>query len=146
MNTSATITARIENLTPASQRLWGRMSVGQMLTHCADQLQIVMGEKAAAQQGNAVTRWLMKGLALYAPMPFPKNLRTIAELDPDKPLMTQPVDFVQDRAMLLALVTRLHQLPDSQLLAHPVFGSLTKAQAVKLTHIHLDHHLRQFGV
>lgn len=37
-------------------------------------------------------------------------------------------------------------LPDSHQFEHPVFGQLSKKDVIKLTNIHLDHHLRQFGV
>jgi Protein of unknown function (DUF1569) len=122
------------------------MGVGQMMTHCTDQLQIVLGEKHAKPVGNSVLQWLMKWFGLNVPLQLPKNMRTIAELDPNKSLMTQPVDFAKDRNALLSAIARMENLPHNQRLAHPVFGSLTKEEAIKLTHIHLDHHLRQFGV
>ena len=116
-----------------------------MMTHCTDQLQIVLGEKQAKPVGNSLSQWLMKWVGLNVPVQFPKNMRTIAELDPNKPLMTQPVDFANDRTALLVAIARMDNLPPHQRLGHPVFGSLTKEEAIKLTHIHLDHHLRQFG-
>ncbi len=146
MPTLSTLLARFNVLTPDNQRQWGSMSVGQMMTHCTDQLQIVLGEKQAKPVGNSVSQWLMKWVALNVPLPLPKNMRTIAELDPNKAFMTQPVDFAQDQETLFAAIARLENLPQHQRLAHPVFGSLTKAEAIKLTHVHLDHHLRQFGV
>ncbi|CCH02593.1 hypothetical protein FAES_4594 [Fibrella aestuarina BUZ 2] len=140
------LTNRIALLTPDSQRLWGSMSVGQMMTHCTDQLRIVLGEKDMKLRGSALTRLLTKWVGLYLPMQLPKNMKTIAELDPNRPLMTQPTTFADDRATLLATLNRLGNVPESHRFAHPVFGPLTKAEAIKLSAIHLDHHLRQFGV
>ena len=77
---------------------------------------------------------------------MPKNMKTIAELDPNRPLMTQPTGFANDRAALTDVIAHLEKVTDSQHFAHPVFGQMNKAEAIKLTHIHLDHHLRQFGV
>ncbi|MEZ0608939.1 DUF1569 domain-containing protein [Fibrella sp. WM1] len=137
---------RIARLTPESQRLWGSMGVGQMMTHCTDQLRIVLGEKDMKLRGSAFTRLLTKWVGLYLPMRLPKNMKTIAELDPNRPLMTQPTGFADDRAALLAALNRLGNVPENHRFAHPVFGLLTKAEAIKLSAIHLDHHLRQFGL
>ncbi len=142
----SSILPRINALTPDSQRLWGYMSVGQMITHCTDQVQIVLGEKPAQPLGNSFARWLAKWFILNVPMRMPKNIKTVPELDPNKPLMTQPGNFANDRENLLAALTRLSNLPEKQPIVHPVFGSMTKAEAIKLTNIHLDHHMRQFGV
>ena len=146
MYTLSPLSTRFNALTPDSQRQWGSMSAGQMITHCTNQLQIVLGEKQAKPVGNSLSQWLMKWFVLNVPLQFPKNMRTIAELDPNKALMTQPVDFAQDRETLLTAIVRMENLPQNQRLTHPVFGSITKAEAIKLTHVHLDHHLRQFGL
>ena len=138
--------ARLTRLTPDSQRLWGSMSVGQMITHCTDQLQIMLGQKPARQRGSAFSRRLSKWIALNVPVRMPKNMKTIAELDPNRSLMTQPTGFANDRAVLTDVIAYLEKVTDSQHFAHPVFGQMNKAEAIKLTHIHLDHHLRQFGV
>ncbi len=117
-----------------------------MLTHCTDQVQIVLGEKPANKFSNALFRKLAKWMFLNVPMRMPRNLMTAPELDPNGPLMTQPSDFKKDHANLLAALHRLNNVPESQPITHPVFGAMSKAEAMKLTQIHLDHHLRQFGV
>lgn len=137
---------RINALTPNSQPQWGQMNVGQMLTHCTDQVKIVLGENPAKKIGNAALRWLVKWVTLNVPLPMPKNLKTIPELDPAKALMTQPTNFEQDRLNLLAALNRLSNVPDNQPVSHPLFGTMPKADAIKLSQIHLDHHMRQFGV
>lgn len=143
--TLADITARLQTLTPDSQRQWGSMRIEQMMTHCTDQLRIVLGEKPTRLRGNSLSRWLTKWVALHLPVRMPKNMRTIAELDPNRALMTRPGEFHRDHATLLTALNRLGNVPDHHRFAHPVFGSLTKAEAIKLSCIHLDHHLRQFG-
>ncbi|NID13110.1 DUF1569 domain-containing protein [Fibrivirga algicola] len=146
MTSLSTIQGRIDALTPTSQRQWGSMSIGQMLTHCTDQIQIILGEKPARPFGNRITRGLAKWVALNVPMRLPRNMKTVPELDPNGGLMTQPGEFSDDHDILLAALTRLHNLPEGQAVTHPVFGKMSKAQAIYLTHLHLDHHLRQFGV
>ena len=36
---------RIHLLNDASQRYWGKMTVTEMLTHCADQIRLALGQK-----------------------------------------------------------------------------------------------------
>ncbi|MEZ0484789.1 DUF1569 domain-containing protein [Fibrella aquatica] len=144
--TLVTLQPRINALTPTSNRLWGKMSAGQMLTHCTDQIRIVLGEKPAKSTGFAATRWLTKWFVLLMPLPLPKNIKTFPELDPSLSIMTKPGDFTLDRENLLAALSKLITAPDDLKATHPVFGTMTKSQALKLTAIHLDHHLRQFGV
>ena len=140
------IQTRIKKLTLDSSRLWGSMSVGQMLTHCTDQIRICLGELPCRSRGNKFSQGVVRWVALNVPLPMPKNLKTVAELDPNKKYMTQPVDFQQDFDALLAAYDRMLNLPESSRFEHPVFGVLSKKNVIKLTDIHLDHHLRQFGV
>jgi Protein of unknown function (DUF1569) len=139
-------TTRLQQLTPNSQRLWGSMSVGQMLTHVTDQIRICLGELPSKPRGNALTRKIVGWIAVNVPLQMPKNMKTIAELDPNKKYMTQPTDFQQDFDTLIASYNKMLNLPDSHQFEHPVFGTLSKKDVIKLTDIHLDHHLRQFGV
>ena len=140
------IQTRIKKLTLDSSRLWGSMSVGQMLTHCTDQIRICLGELPCRSRGNKFSQGVVRWVALNVPLPMPKNLKTVAELDPNKKYMTQPVDFQQDFDALLKSYQRMLNQPETVQFEHPVFGQMTKSQAIKLTNIHLDHHLRQFGV
>ena len=137
---------RIIKITPNNTRLWGSMSVGQMLTHCTDQIRICLGELPCRSRGNKFSQGVARWVALNVPLPMPKNLKTVAELDPNKKYMTQPVDFQQDFDALLKSYQRMLNQPETVQFEHPVFGQMTKSQAIKLTNIHLDHHLRQFGV
>ncbi|RYF77424.1 MAG: DinB family protein [Cytophagaceae bacterium] len=136
---------RINALTPTSKRVWGTMTVGQMLAHCTDQVRIVLNEKSAKNTGTAVTRWLTKWFVMLVPLPLPRNIKTFPELDPSLSFMTKPGDFDVDRANLLAALSRLSNAPENHRTAHPIFGTMSKSEAIKLTQIHLDHHLRQFS-
>ena len=60
---------------------------------------------------------------------------------------TKPTDFAADLAELQALVglvaTQRHHVAR---IPHPIFGSLSEAAWLRWAYLHLDHHLRQFGV
>ncbi len=140
------ILGRIARLTHESKGLWGKMNVNQMVCHCADQVRICIGTKPARQKGNFLTRTLIKFAALNLPIAMPKNMRTIYELDPGKAGMTQPSGFREDRDELVGLIGHFFSLPGGQRFSHPVFGGLSKRELGKLTYLHLNHHLQQFGV
>jgi hypothetical protein len=140
------IKTRLNKLTPSSQRLWGSMSINQMLVHCAEQVRICIGDLPIRPRGGKLTQFLLKWIGLNIPLKMPKNLKTIAELDPNKQYMTKPTEFGKDYKTLIDLYEKLLNMPENQHFEHPVFGVLTKNEAIKLTNIHLDHHLRQFGV
>ncbi len=143
---STEILKRVSKTTLQSPRLWGSMSVNQMLTHVADQIRICLGELPSKPRGNWLTRKIVGWIAVNVPLQMPKNMKTIAELDPNKKYMTQPTDFQKDFDTLIASYNKMLNLPDSHQFEHPVFGKLSKKDVIKLTNIHLDHHLRQFGV
>ena len=121
------------------------MSAGQVLAHLADQLRICLGEKPAFMRGNALARWLTKQYALLLTS-MPKNMKTIKELDPDRGAMTPPENFEADRRKLLDLLYRYDALPADASLSHPAFGKLNKYELGQLSYVHLDHHLKQFGL
>ena len=137
---------RFSRLTHESRGLWGKMDVNQMVCHCADQVRICLGTKPARKKGNFLTRTVIKFVALNFPISMPKNMRTIYELDPGKAGMTRPAGFQEDRHQLTGLIGHFFSLPGSQRFSHPVFGGLSKQELGKLTYLHLDHHLQQFGV
>jgi Protein of unknown function (DUF1569) len=142
---SADLHRRLEQLTPDDPRQWGSMSVNQMLAHCADQLRICLGELPSRPRGNKLTQGILRWISLNLVKNMPKNMRTISELDPNKNYMTRPTAFAQDQQVLIGLYQKMLGLAESHRCAHPVFGTLTKKEVIKLTDMHLDHHLRQFG-
>ena len=144
--TSDSLLARLHRLRPDSERQWGNMSAHQVLPHLTDQIRICLGELPAKPRGNRLTRRLAALIALYLPIPMPKNMKTIAELDPKRSYMTPPTDFQRDFDALLAAYTRMLQLPETHHFEHPVFGKLSKKEVIHLTHLHLDHHLKQFSI
>lgn len=135
---------RINALTPASQRQWGTMTVGQMLAHCADQVRVTSGQKPISTQMPGFLKKLVKWLMIDLMPRFPRNMGTLKELDANKD-MTPPTTFEADRQTLLALIEPA-RYPEGQTFDHPAFGRLTRDDFGRATWKHLDHHLRQFGV
>jgi hypothetical protein len=139
------IVHRIWALTPESQRRWGRMSVTQMLCHLSDSFRAVLGQKHASPIDNWFSRSLFKWGALYFPAPWPHGVRTRPEMDAEEG-GTPSEGFGADRDDLLVLLDRCAKLAPEHTWRHPMFGNISRAETMRWAYLHMDHHLRQFGV
>ena len=136
---------RINNLTPESRALWGKMNVNQMLCHCADGLRMATGEREVKDKSNFVFRTILKPLVLHV-LPIPKGAPTAKEINPLQD-GTQPTEFENDRQMLIACIENICSLPENHAWArHAAFGKMSRRQWGLLARKHIDHHLKQFGV
>ena len=133
--------ARVKSLTPASQRLWGRMHLTQMLAHTADQIRMALGEVEAEGVRGPFRFAPMRFLLLHV-LPWPKAKAKA----PHEAFTTPPTELESDRATLVGLIERFAATPPSDLTpTHPLFGTMSARDWDALTHKHLDHHLRQFS-
>ena len=80
-------------------------------------------------------------------MPAPKGkVKTYKELD-QFVAGTKPTTFEKDKITLIkTLGSFTGKFPSNQKIVHPTFGKMDKNQLGRLIYIHLDHHLKQFGV
>jgi hypothetical protein len=135
---------RIEGLTVDDRRMWGAMTVGQMVCHCTDAYLYALGERAAAPVKPPIPRTMMKWVGLWLPMPWPRGVPTVPEMDQVAGAGTPPAGFAEDRAALLAgfdrFVVKTDEWPP-----HSIFGAMTREEWMRWGFLHMDHHLRQFG-
>lgn len=136
----ADIVARIETLTPGSERRWGKMDVAQMLAHLQMPMGVAIGTHTL--KANPLLKLIMPLFkkALYDEKPWKPGLPT------DKTFIKtgQAFDFETEKRKLLEMIagfTEENMRNDK----HPLFGRLTKEQWSRATWKHLDHHLKQFG-
>jgi hypothetical protein len=134
---------RLLAVRPDTQRRWGRMSANQMICHLADSFRRTLGEKdAALLRPNKLLKWA----ALWIPLPWPHGFKTLPEMDQEIG-GTRPVQFESDRDQLLALMERFtSEAPVPTFSAHPIFGQMNRKELMRWAYLHMDHHLRQFGV
>jgi hypothetical protein len=137
------ILQRIASLTPSDARLWGKMSVHQMICHLCDAYRLPLGEKSASPATGFLQRTAMKWIALRLPLKWPKGVATRPEVEQGVG-GTPPAEFERDRAELLSLVRRFCGTA-ALLVPHPFFGSMTRHEWLRWGYLHADHHLRQFG-
>ena len=140
----AAIRNRIALVSPTDARLWGAMSVHQMICHLTDAFGCPLGERVPAPiKGPPIPVPIYKWLALSFPAKWPKGVPTPPAMD-QRIGGTPPGDFAADRA---ALVLKLDQFVRcaGPWGSHPMFGVMTAAEWMRWGYLHTDHHLRQFG-
>jgi hypothetical protein len=132
---------RIDRLTPASPRQWGRMEVAQMMAHCAFPLEQAVAGRARQRLIGRILGPLARRKVL-GEEPFGRNSPT----DPDY-RVADPRDFAVEKTRLLAAIDAFVQCGRAQIArsVHPFFGRLSGGDWGWLMFKHLDHHLRQFG-
>jgi hypothetical protein len=138
------IVRRLGALQPESPRRWGSLTAHEMLCHLSDSFLACLGERAAASVETPLQRTVIKWIALRLPLPWPRGVPTMPEVDP-KRRGTPPADFERDRAALID-VTRRFVRPETKFGRHPAFGAMSRADWMRWGFRHVDHHLRQFGL
>ncbi|HUR65974.1 MAG TPA: DUF1569 domain-containing protein [Chitinophagaceae bacterium] len=135
------IIVRINQLTPSTERKWGKMNVSQMLAHV--QLPIGIAYGTHNPKGSFLLRMIgpLFKSKLWDKKPYKQGLPT----DPTFIMTGSERNFEKEKAILIDLVNRFDE---STVVGekHPIFGKLSKENWSKATWKHLDHHLNQFGV
>ena len=140
----AEILERLQRVRPDSERRWGRMTAPQMICHLCDSARMALGRKDVAPTGRVIHRTLVKWMALYAPITWRTGILTNPEIDQEC-AGTRPADFSGDVRDLKDLV-ELMTIEDLDGQIHPLFGRLSHTAWLRWAYLHMDHHLRQFGL
>jgi hypothetical protein len=138
------IAQRIEKLEISDKRLWGRMSLDQMVCHLCDSYKIFLGEKKTSAKTGFLQRTLVKFIALRLPIKWPKSTPTPPEVEQGVG-GTPPTELARDREELLRAFARFCSEVTHESPQHPIFGQLTREELLRWGYLHADHHLRQFG-
>ena len=140
---SSKIIDRIQQLTPESKSLWGKMNVSQMLAHCQPPMLVALGEHKL--KGNILGFFLGRFIkkVVVGDKPYKRGLPTTPAY-----IVTEQRNFEEEKQKLVALVQRFSAGGPDKLSKdpHPVFGPMSAEDWDKSQWKHLDHHLQQFGV
>lgn len=134
---------RINSLTPATQRQWGKMNAAQMLAHCKEAFKVPLSDKKMPRMLiGLLIGWAFKK-KLYNEEPWKKNLPTAPNF-----IIKDERDFEKEKQELVDMISRFHNAGPGNVgkYPHPMFGSFTPEQWGQSMYKHLDHHLMQFGV
>jgi hypothetical protein len=138
-----TLIGRINQLTPASQPLWGKMNVAQMLAHCNVTYELTY-ENIHPRPGFFM-RFILKNFIkkiVVGEKPYAQNGRTapVFMVSADKTLAAE-------KERLIAYIRKTQQLGAAHFEGkeNHGFGKMTATEWNNMFYKHLDHHLRQFG-
>lgn len=138
------IIGRINQLTPASKPLWGKMSVSQMLAHVSVSYEMVYEDKHPKPKGfmKLIIKLLAKN-TVVSEKPYKHNIRTAPAF-----IIADERDFETEKARLIAYIKKTQELGEKYFDGKESnsFGPLTITEWNNLFFKHLDHHLGQFGV
>lgn len=132
--------SRIGSLSENSSPLWGKMTVYQMLKHCSQWEEMVLGRKKYKRSlmGRLFGRMALKNL-LKDEKPVSRNMPTVPEFR-----ITGEGDVAYEKRKWIGLIEEHAHYSNPEFI-HPFFGKMTKAQIGLLAYKHADHHLRQFN-
>ena len=108
---TAELIHRIEDLTPQSPALWGKMSVDQMLAHCNVAYEMAFTDKHP--KANPVMRFLLKNFVkkgVVNEVPYKKNLPTAPAFR-----IKNGKNFVEEKARLIDFLNKPLLLGNSDL-------------------------------
>lgn len=138
------IISRLDQLSPITQRRWGKMNVSQMLAHCCVSYEQAFGENTLAP--NMMMRIIMKTFfkgTMTNEVPYKPNLPTAPAF-----VIVDQRDFQKERNRLSGYIRKMAALGESYFDGkHQLtLGKLNAKEWNNLMYKHIDHHLRQFGV
>ena len=140
----ASIIARINQLTPDTKRLWGKMSVAQMLAHC--NVSYEMAFENIHPKPNVFMRFILKTLVkenVVNEKPYSKNSGTAPQF-----IIKDEKDFEKEKQRLIAYIQKTLSLGEKYFEGRESlsFGKMKAKEWNNMFAKHLDHHLTQFGV
>jgi hypothetical protein len=138
------ILERLSKVRPDLRPRWGVMTAHQMICHLSDSFRASLGEKHTSSSSNLFKRTLYKWVALWVPLRWPHGIRTRPEMDQQQG-GTQPAKFALDFDELQILLERFCSWKGG-FSPHAVLGNMSRTERMRHAYLHIDHHLRQFGV
>ena len=134
---------RIYLLNENSKAQWGKMNVGQMLSHCILWQDMIFGRIHCKRVliGRIFGKMALKNF-LKDDKPLGKNSPSSREL-----IITakqDDIDIVVQKKTLIDLIKEYAGYHNPNFM-HPFFGTMTNEQVGYFVYKHTDHHLRQFN-
>lgn len=137
------ILARLDKIKSNTPRIWGKMTVSQMLAHCSEAMETATGAK---HHPRTFLGWLLGPFFkknYLGDKPFPKGSPTAKQFI----IRGQP-DFATQKERLHRLICSFVDGGSEKCTPYPhsFFGKMAPEEWSIAMYKHLDHHFRQFGV
>ena len=135
---------RINELTPNSKPLWGKMNATQVLAHCNVTYEMVYENKHS--KPNFFMSFILKAFVkkvVVSETPYKKSSQTAPEF-----IIKDERNFDQEKTRLINYINKTVELgePFFNQKESLSFGALSVSEWNNLFYKHLNHHLNQFGV
>ena len=136
------IIGRVNALSPDSRRLWGKMTVTQMVRHCITCEEYYFGNVHVKRSllGRLIGPLAIKGLLKDDSTTLSKNAPTAASFKATE----DAADLEPEKQKWTALLEKYGSYSD-EYFHHWFFGKMSKEQLGQFVYKHCDHHLRQFN-
>jgi hypothetical protein len=134
---------RLQQLTPDTTPIWGKMNAAQVVMHCQKPLDVADGKLILKRSLIGFLFGKMAKNSFIKKDEFDKNLPTAAEFK-----ITNQPEFEKEKQILLESIKKFGAVGPKVLVnkKHPFFGMMNDEEWSILQYKHLDHHLRQFGL
>ena len=138
------VKARISELQPDSQPLWGSMTSAQAAAHCSAGMEWAVGDTVPPPMfvGRIIGK-IIKPMVFRDDEPMRRNSPTAKTL-----VIADNKELAAEQRRLRGLINRfaVNGPGGCTTASHSFFGKLTPNEWAILMYKHVDHHLRQFGV
>jgi hypothetical protein len=135
------LVSRLDNITPAATRRWGKMNVSQMLHHLNVAIGSGLGYYQLPDKSHLLGRTLIRFLLIDVIPRFPKGTNAPATLR-----AISSYDFETEKKQLKEIFAKAYVTKtDDDWGRHTYFGKMTRKAWGKLIMKHCDLHFRQFS-
>lgn len=140
---NAELLNRLQELTSESKPLWGKMTAAQMVLHAQRPLEVALGTLMLKGGLLGFLFGKMAKNSFLKKLAFSKNSPTAPQFK-----INFAPDFEKEKNELIRIVSEFGNTGPAIIANkhHPFFGEMTDEEWGKLHYIHLDHHLKQFGL
>ncbi len=141
--TAEAVIERLKLLKPDSGNHWGKMQVTEMLLHCTLANNFMFDDETAYQRPTIVQR-VKQFICFNYFARLPRNRIGPKRLESRHQTNERQFEEQQNAAIISVERFTTHQRPIKSL--HAGLGWLSRKQWGLIAYMHMDHHLRQFGV
>ncbi len=135
---------RLNNLTPESKAIWGKMNVSQMLAHCNITYEMCYENKHKKPSGlvKFILKFFVKKFVTNE-VPYKKGGKTAPQF-----IITDQKEFEVEKTRLKNYIFITQELGTTHFEGKEShsFGILSSKEWNNMFAKHLDHHFNQFGV
>lgn len=139
---NAKLILRLSNLQKGSVCAWGSMSVAGMLYHCNFTNKVILKAPPSLRKRTLKQR-VLKFLVMDIKKEIPRGVKGNPKFFSQE---TDILNFEDQKAQWLDIIPKFTNVQGPLEGEHPIFGKLNTKEWGRFVWLHMDHHLRQFGV